>query len=166
MREVDNADENAEILRLFTGIRKFALLEEDDLRAFIRSGRLRIYEGGEVLIREGEYDCWVYFLISGHLEVIKGGKPIGRLQRNGDMFGEMGIIDGSPRSATIRAAARSLVLGLDASYIDQKQKTSDLSFCYILYRLFAEVLAARLRDTTEENIRLREAIAKIGHVDY
>ena len=166
MREVDNADENSEILRLFSGIQKFAMLPEDDLRNFIKSGRLRVYEPGEALIKEGEYDCWVYFLISGNLEIIKSGKPIGQLQRNGDMFGEMGIIDGSPRSATIRAAAKSLVLGLDASYIDRKQKTSDLSFCYILYRLFAEVLAARLRDTTDENIRLREAISKIGHVDY
>lgn len=166
MREVDNADENAEILRMFSGIPKFALLPEGELRAFIRSGRLRVYEPGESLIREGEYDCWVYFLISGRLEIEKSGKPLGCLQRNGDMFGEMGIIDGSPRSATIRAAARSLVLGLDASFIDQKQRTSDLSFCYILYRLFAEVLAARLRDTTEETIRLREAIARIGHIDY
>jgi len=166
MREVDNADENGEILRLFTGIQKFALLPEDDLRAFIRSGRLRAYEPGEVLIKEGEYDCWVFFLITGKLEIIKNGKPVGGLQRNGDMFGEMGIIDGSPRSATIRAATKVLVLGLDASYIDQKQKTSDLSFCYILYRLFAEVLAERLRETTEENIRLRDAISKIGHIDY
>lgn len=166
MREVDNADENAEILRIFSGIQKFSMLPEEDLRAFIRSGRLRAYDPGEILIKEGEYDCWVYFLITGTLEIVKTGKPIGRLQRNGDMFGEMGIIDGSPRSATIRAVGKSLVLGLDASYIDQKLKTSDLGFCYILYRLFAEVLAARLRDTTDENIRLREAISKIGHVDY
>jgi CRP-like cAMP-binding protein len=166
MHEVDNAAENAEILRLFTGIQRFALLPEDELRTFIGSGRLRVYEPGEVLIREGEYDCWVYFLISGHLEVTKSGKPVGQLQRNGDMFGEMGIIDGSPRSATIRAAARTVTLGLDASCIDQRQKDSDLSFCYLLYRLFAEVLAARLRDTTDETIRLRDAIARIGHIDY
>jgi len=166
MREVDNADENGEILRLFTGIQKFALLPEDDLRSFIRSGRLRVYEPGEVLMQEGEYDCWVFFLITGKLEIVKSGKPMGSLQRNGDMFGEMGIIDGSPRSATIRAATKALVLGVDASYIDQKQKVSDLNFCYILYRLFAEELAARLRDTTNENIRLREAISKIGHIDY
>lgn len=82
------------------------------------------------------------------------------------MFGEMGIIDGSPRSATIRATASSLVLGLDASFLDQKQKTSDLGFCYIVYRLFAEVLAARLRESNDENLRLCEAIARIGHTDY
>lgn len=166
MREIDRADENSEIIQLFSNIRKFTTFPDDDVRALMKSGKFRVYEPGEMLIEEGEYDCMVYFLITGHLDIIKAGKPIGRLQRNGDMFGEMGIIDGSPRSASIRAATKSLVLGLDASYIDQKQKSSELSFCYILYRLFAEVLAVRLRDTTKENIRLREAIAKIGHIDY
>jgi CRP-like cAMP-binding protein len=131
----------------------------------IKSSKFRAYEPGEILIKEGEYDCWVYFLISGQLEIVKAVKAIGHLQRNGDMFGEMGVIDGSPRSASIRAVTNSLVLGLDASYLDQKQKMSELSFCYIIYRLFAEVLAVRLRDTTEENIKLRDAVAKMGHMD-
>jgi CRP/FNR family cyclic AMP-dependent transcriptional regulator len=162
MHEIDRADENIDILRLFNNIRTFTTLPEKDIRALIKSGKFRMYEPGEVLINEGEYDCWVYFLISGQLEIVKGGKAIGLLQRNGDMFGEMGVIDGSP----IRALTKSYVLGLDASYLDQKQKTSDLSFCYIIYRLFAEVLAVRLRDTTEENIKLRQAISKIGHINY
>jgi CRP/FNR family cyclic AMP-dependent transcriptional regulator len=166
MREIDRADENSEILQLFSNIRKFTNLPDHDVHTLIKSGKFRVYEPGELVINEGEYDCMVYFLISGHLEIVKGGKPIGKLQRNGDMFGEMGIIDGSPRSASIRAITRTLVLGLDASYLDQKQKSSELTFCYILYRLFAEVLAARLRYTTQENIRLREAISKIGHIDY
>ena len=120
MLEVDNADENSDILRFFADIKKFSTLPDDELLAFIKAGRLRIYEPGEILIKEGEYDCWVYILISGNLQIVKAGKPIGNLQRNGDMFGEMGIIDGSPRSASIYAINKSLVLGLDASQIDQK----------------------------------------------
>ena len=166
MLEIDNPDENTEILRFFTDIKEFSTLPDNELLTFIKSGRLRVYEPGEVLIKEGEYDCWVFILISGKLEIIKAAKSIGMLQRNGEMFGEMGIIDGSPRSASIHAVNKSLVLGFDASYIDQMQKESNLSFCYILYRVFAEALAARLRDTTQENIRLREAISKIGHIDY
>jgi len=162
MREVDNANENSELLRLFSGINKFSMLPQNDLQTIIKSGKTRIYEPGEILIKEGEYDCWVYFLITGNLELMKGDKPIGRLQRNGDMFGEMGIIDGSPRSATIRATTKSVVLGLDATHIEQKQKSSDLGFCYMIYRLFAEVLSARLRETTDENIRLRDTVDKIG----
>lgn len=165
MREIDKGDENIDLLRMFNNIRSFTTLPEDDLRSLIKSSKFRVYEPGETLIKEGEYDCWVYFLISGQLEIVKAGKAIGHLQRNGDMFGEMGVIDGSPRSASIRAVTNSLVLGLDASRLDQKKKMSELSFCYIIYRLFAEVLAVRLRDTTQENIKLREAIAKMGHMD-
>lgn len=165
MREIDNVDESADLLRAFNSIRTFTTLPDSDVRSLIKSSKFRVYEPGEILIKEGEYDCWVYFLLSGQLEIVKAGKAIGRLQRNGDMFGEMGVIDGSPRSASIRAVTKSLVLGFDASYLDQKQKMSELSFCYIIYRLFAEVLAVRLRDTTEENIKLREAVSKLSHTD-
>lgn len=163
MREIDNADENTDLLHAFNSIRTFAALPDDDARTLIKSSKFRVYEPGEILINEGEYDCWVYFLLSGQLEIVKAGKSIGRLQRNGDMFGEMGVIDGSPRSASIRSVTKSLVLGFDASFLDQKQKMSELTFCYIIYRLFAEVLAVRLRDTTEENSRLREAVSRLGY---
>lgn len=156
MREINGSNENYEILRLFGTIQQFTSLPEQDVHALIRDGKFRVYDPGEFLMKEGEYDCMVYFLISGQLEISKAGKPIGKLQRTGDMFGEMGIIDGSPRSASVRAMTKSLVLGLDASYMDQRLKSSELNFCYVLYRLFAEAMAARLR----------EAIAKMGHIDY
>lgn len=56
MRDVDKADDDPDILRLFADIQRFAPLPEEDLRTVIRSGRLRVYEPGEVEIREGEYD--------------------------------------------------------------------------------------------------------------
>jgi CRP/FNR family cyclic AMP-dependent transcriptional regulator len=163
MREIARPDENKVILQLFGNIRKITSLPDEDVHTLIKSGKFRIYEEGETLIKEGEYDCMVYFLISGQLIISKDGQAIGKLECNGDMFGEMGIIDGSPRSASIHAAKKTMVLGLDASYLDQKQKSSNLAFCNILYRLFAEVMATRLRETTLENIRLKEAVGKSGN---
>jgi len=67
----------------------------------------------------------------------------------------MGVITGSPRSATIMASSKkSLVLGVDASMVDRSLKTNDPSFAYKMYKLFAEILTSRLRNTTEENVRL------------
>ena len=162
MREISFDDENLQVIGLMREIDKFDLLSEQDLRGFIKAGKFLEYETGEVVIREGEYDCFIYFLITGQLEITKAGKHVGHLQRNGDMFGEMGVIDGSPRSATIKAKSKCLVLGIDGAVIDHKLKASEMSFCYIIYRLFAEVLAVRLRETTEENTQLRKALAKFG----
>lgn len=162
MREISFLEENMSIIHLMKKLPKFDLLADSELREFYKAGRFREYAPGEVLIQEGDYDCWVYFLIAGELELSKGGKRVGYLKRNGDMFGEMGVIDGSPRSATIRALSKCIVMGIDASLIDQSLKANKTSFCYVIYRLFAEVLAMRLRDTTQENVALREALARFG----
>ncbi|MEW6220667.1 MAG: cyclic nucleotide-binding domain-containing protein [Thermodesulfobacteriota bacterium] len=154
MREVALSRENLHIIEMLRRIERFSGFSDRDLRSLVEVARLREYAPGETVIREGEFDCWVYFLLTGALEIVKGEQPVGRLQRLGDLFGEMGIIDGSPRSATIRAVKNSLILGVDGSVVDRQVKKRDLAFCYTIYRLFAEVLAARLRATTEENIRL------------
>jgi CRP-like cAMP-binding protein len=39
---------------------------------------------------------------------------------SGDIFGEMGIIDGSARSASIQAATKSLVLAIDGSVVNRQ----------------------------------------------
>lgn len=154
-------NDNLEIIQLLRRITRFDNFSDRDLKAFVSLGRITTYEPASVIIKEGEFDCWVYFLITGSLEIVKNGKVIGKLQRNGDLFGEMGVIEGSPRSASIIAKTESIVLGVDASVIDRKLKTNDIYFCYTVYRLFSEVLAARLRNTTTENMQLRKELAEL-----
>ncbi len=96
------------------------------------------------------------------VEIFKEGKKVHTLRRGGDLFGEMGIVDGSPRSATIRAAEDTLVLGVDGSMLDNKAGESHTAFCYTIYRFFSEVLAERLRVTTAENIELKRRIQELG----
>jgi CRP-like cAMP-binding protein len=162
VRQIKDNDDNQAVIKQLSKIDRLSFLSRDELQKLIKHCQIREYQKGEILIREGEYDDWVYLLISGRLEIIKDKVIIGQLQRNGDMFGEMGIIDGSPRSATIKAIDKSLTLSFDASIIDQKLKSNDAIFCYIIYRLFSEVLASRLRKTTEENQQLRKALARFG----
>lgn len=153
--------DNLKVISLLRGIARFDNFSDRDLKAFISLSRLTTYEPGSTIIREGDYDCWVYFLISGTIEIVKDNKVIATLQRNGDLFGEMGVIEGSSRSASIIAKTESIVLGVDASVIDRKLKTNEVYFCYTVYRLFAEVLAARLRNTTTENMQLRKELAAL-----
>ncbi|MFZ5758783.1 MAG: response regulator [Thermodesulfobacteriota bacterium] len=158
MKEIQLTADNQTVVKLIRKIEKFNEFSSRELEEFLQAGKLREYQPGEVVIREGASDCWLYFLISGTLEVRKGDHPIGMLRRCGDMFGEMGIIDGSPRSATILAHAKSLLVGFDAEVIDRKLKERDMNFCYIVYRAFAEVLAVRLRETTAKNVSLQKEV--------
>lgn len=154
MREIDVTNDNLETIKVFRSINKFKEFSDDELASFIKEGKLREYEAGEVIIKEGDGDCYVYFLITGALSISKKGHMIDTLRRCGDIFGEMGVIDGSPRSATIIAISKAWVLGFDSKVIEQKMESRQINFCYIIYRIFAEVLAVRLRNTTEQSTRI------------
>ncbi len=64
------------------------------------------YGTGEILCREGEISDRVGLLLSGELEVLKrhaGTDIMIGIIRRGEYFGEMGVLEGRPRSATLRA---------------------------------------------------------------
>ncbi len=65
------------------------------------------FKKGEIIIEEGSLSSDAYIIESGSVEVSKklpGGKTqvITKLDKN-DIFGEMGLIDQLPRSATVKA---------------------------------------------------------------
>lgn len=68
---------------------------------------------GEALVRIGEPSDAVYFVVTGRLviEDPNGGPPRQRLGR-GDIVGEMGILAGASRNATVRADRDSLLAKL------------------------------------------------------
>lgn len=64
------------------------------------------FEGGETIFREGDESAEAYIIAQGRVEVLKGdGEHALRLAvlGPGDVFGEMGLLDERPRSATVRA---------------------------------------------------------------
>jgi CRP-like cAMP-binding protein len=55
---------------------------------------------GQTLIREGQPTEAFFILESGHVQVTRDGKPAARLGP-GDFFGEIGMLDGGPATATV-----------------------------------------------------------------
>jgi len=144
-------------LRLLPG---FDELPEDKLHEVLSLTTVRQYEPGETIIHEGESGSRVFFLVQGLVRVVKGDMELGRIRRLGDVFGEMGVIDGCPRSAMVQAIQRTLCLAVDASVLDALSGESKLLFRAVLYKAFAERLAARVRDMNRENVQLKELLLK------
>jgi len=75
--------------------------------------------GGEVLFREDEDDGCVHMVISGKLAVTRrtggGAEAILHVIEAGDLAGEMGFVDGTPHSATVKALTAARVVSLDRS---------------------------------------------------
>lgn len=65
-----------------------------------------------ILAEQGEIGHEFFFVLDGRLSVLDGNRPIAELGP-GDFFGEIALLDGRPRTATVRAdgIARLLVVG-------------------------------------------------------
>lgn len=105
---------------------------------------------GEILFNEGDKGDAMYLIREGQIKITKGrGADVKVLAvlKEGDFFGEMAIIDGSPRSASASSVAATSLLVIDKETFRNKIKENPL-IEYIL-----ETLARRLR-ATDEQIRL------------
>jgi CRP-like cAMP-binding protein len=107
-------------------------------------------EPGEVLFDEGERGEVMYLIREGKIKITKGSgsdEKVLAVLKEGDFFGEMAIIDGSPRSAGASAASPVSLLVIDKETFKSKIRENPL-IEYVL-----ETLSRRLR-TTDEQIRL------------
>ncbi|MBW1692120.1 MAG: Crp/Fnr family transcriptional regulator [Deltaproteobacteria bacterium] len=161
MIESDYLKGNTGLIQKLRQIPTLGVFDEKDLQGALQLSKIRKYEPGELILEQDSYDNWIYFLVSGKVRIVKNGKELSVLRRSGDVFGEMGVIDGSARSASAYAIDETVCLVIDASYIDRLSGNDRVAFCYILFRVFAECLVNRLRLTTEELIKAKEEIARL-----
>jgi CRP/FNR family transcriptional regulator, cyclic AMP receptor protein len=66
------------------------------------------FAASEVIFSEGDKGDAMYVVRSGEVVIERGGRPMETLGAGG-IFGEMALIDGSPRSATVRAKTDCVV---------------------------------------------------------
>lgn len=157
--------ENIELIEKLKNVPVLHSFGKKDVNKLLSFSIIKRYFAGESIIDEGSYDNWIYFLIDGNVRVIKNGEEIGILRRTGDIFGEMCVIDGSPRSASIEAIDNVICLATDVSFMDGLYNEDKIVFCSIFYQMIAEVLAYRLRDTTAELAQIKEELQMLKPSD-
>jgi CRP-like cAMP-binding protein len=154
--------ENIQKLLTIPALRNF---EAKSLGRLLRLSKIREYEDGERIIEEGDYDPWLYFLLSGKIRITKEGLEIGTIDLKGEIFGEMRVIDSLSRSASVYAVGETMCLAVDTS---AKRRISagstqdeKLDFLLLLYRIFAEFMSIRLRATNEELIAAKKKVRRL-----
>ena len=157
--------DNIENLQKLLGISALKNFETKSLQKLLRLSRIREYEDGEVIIREGDLDPWLYFLLSGKIRVSKEDLEINTIDKKGEIFGEMRIVDFMKRSASVVAVGKTMCLAVDTSAknrISAQDPTDEkLDFLLLLYRIFAEYMSIRLRATNEELITAKKKIKRL-----
>mgnify|MGYP001247282511 CR=1 FL=1 len=96
--------------------RALPALGREQIAALSPAIAARAYGPGEPIIRQGDPAREFFIVARGEVEVLSGERLIDRLA-TGDYFGEIGLLHGRPRTATVRAGpggAEALALGPEA----------------------------------------------------
>lgn len=132
-------------LKLLVGLSPSQL---EDVSRRLKPARFR---QGEAIIREGDPGEEMFFMESGRVRVTRGAAPrevfLSEL-RAGDLFGEMALLTGSPRSATVTAVSDVDLWSMSKAVFD------DLVTAYPNLALaLSRLLSERLRNTDERFLK-------------
>lgn len=125
----------------------FASFSHTQLAALAELTEEVTVQAGETIMRYGEPGDALYGIISGRVSVERDGRKMAELHQ-GDVIGEMALLERAPRSASVTALETSVLVKIrDEVFYD---------FCYgdeTVIRSMIESLATRLRSMQGRNTR-------------
>lgn len=142
---------------LLESVSLFAGLPKDTLERLDAELIERHYPAGADIVTEDKGGVAFFVIVDGRAEVRhgEGATPVRALKR-GDCFGEIAVIDGRARSATVRAAVPTTCLALTSwDFMAEVRSNNDLAVHLL------KVMTARVRDLearlAEMSVRERTA---------
>ncbi len=131
----------------------FQSLPSDKLRRVAEMATHRDLAAGEVVFREGEPGGEMYVVLSGKVRISRDVEGVGEealaIVEAGGYFGEMAMIDDSPRSADARAHVACALGVLRRDDLDHLMFV-DKDLAYDLLWNFVRTLSSRLRETNDK----------------
>lgn len=140
----------------------FDAMDVAQLPHLLKMAKIRRFDPEEIIIAEGDRDELVYFLVDGSCTVAVEGLEVSAISKVGDVFGEMGMVNKEPRSATITALTLTTCLVLDGAFLERMEHVDKLASQALFYRIFSEILAARIRDANTRILMLEDQLEDLS----
>ena len=126
----------------------FARLSDRELLRVMQAVEVRRYDDGQPVISEGDKGDELFIVLSGRVNVTRGGEILTRLGA-GEHFGEMALIRAVPRSATVYANGVAELIAIRRIDFFELLRTEHEIAVKMLWQ-FLGVLADRLDQTSSE----------------
>lgn len=157
-----NPQQIEEIALRLQKIALFKSAELVDLENLCRAIKVRQFKAGATLFQKGDEGDAMYLIDDGAIEIytsdVSGEDKVLRTCYSGEIFGEMSLLDGQPRSASARASRDLQVMVLRREHFMMFIRSRPKMILLVL-----KFLASKVRDTTtavENSIQKVRAIAE------
>ncbi len=102
----------------------FEGFSQEELLAVMHGLRLLVFEPGDIIITEGDAGDSLFILTTGTVKAFvkladRSGQRLLRTMSDGSFFGEISILSGKPRTATVTAATACELLELDRATLEE-----------------------------------------------
>lgn len=132
-----------EILR---GVELFDGLSDGDLEQVASLCQEREIERGELLVKEGDSGDELFIITNGFVEVLlETPRRVVVNLGKGQITGEMALVDGGPRSATLRAISEPTIVQVIHRSDFDELCDNNTRLGYIVFRNLAADLSFKLR---------------------
>lgn len=152
----DEQDQSRELLDFLGNSPLFSALSRRELRNLAKILHHRTYQEGEFVFLKGHPAAAMFIIKTGQIEVIDYGKDHREIViatlNPGDFFGELALLDDSPRSASAKAASPSEICAIARTDLDHILTSSPQAGMRV-YRALAEIIGTRLKNA---NVQLSE----------
>jgi len=109
-------DDDAVGMAALESIPLFADVPRHDLQNILKLGEVRAYEPGQTIVERGEPGDALHVILRGTAQVDVGGRF--HDMKQGEFFGEMGVIAGKKRMATVKAQEPVHTLRIGATELE------------------------------------------------
>lgn len=140
--------DNKDILDYLKQSRLFGHIEEPILKKLVPLSKFVSYAKGTKILKEGELNNTIFFLVRGAVSVYTQDEYILSLHRLGDIFGEISIISDKPCNATVIADDDVNLFCFSSGTVGSYSDLHPEELQNVLYRIFAKILTEKLYLTT------------------
>ena len=141
------------LLRATPIFQQLSLMELKRIESILHE---RVYNASEIVFEQGEEGLGLYVIRSGHVRVSRLQKgrdvEIARLSR-GSFFGELALLDGSPRAAQAQAVEKTELIGFFRPELLQLFETHPAIAAKVSFEL-AKWIGHRLRETLQRTTQI------------
>jgi small-conductance mechanosensitive channel/CRP-like cAMP-binding protein len=103
------------IVEALRAVEIFTALDDEQVRELASGSREALYAGGETVVRQNEPGASMFVVHRGQVRVTldPGGQEVARIEAGG-FLGEMSLLTGDPRTATVSATRETLLIEIPA----------------------------------------------------